>query len=138
MTANSFTTVSLDPLLVMVCAQHGTRFHEAVIEAGHWAASMLSADQVPVARWFATRGRPLDHQFAGIPTLTTGRGALILRDALAAVAATTQQVVPAGDHDILISQVTSLHLSRTDLEPTVYFRSAYGSWSPAGADAPTI
>lgn len=154
MTANSFTTVSLSPLLVCVCVQHGTRFHEAVSATGQWAASFLSAAQTPLARWFATTGRPLTDQFQGIPTFPTANGCLILSEGLAAVAASTVQCVTAGDHDVLIGEVTALHgradgppdrctappMARPgpDDIPTVYFRSAYGHWLRGDPPAPNI
>lgn len=138
MTANSFTTVSLDPLLVSVCVQQGTRFHEAVTAAGFWAASFLADSQVPLARWFATRGRPLADQFAQVPTTRTTSGALLLIGALAGLTAQVEAAVPAGDHDILVSRVSSLHDGDPSTMPTVYFRSAYGSWSHGDPDAPTI
>ncbi|MDH4016127.1 MAG: flavin reductase family protein, partial [Actinomycetota bacterium] len=60
MTANSFTSVSLDPLLALVCVERDSRFHSAVLAAGTWAVSFLPEGQEATARWFATRGRPLD------------------------------------------------------------------------------
>jgi flavin reductase (DIM6/NTAB) family NADH-FMN oxidoreductase RutF len=153
MTANSFTTVSLNPLLVSVCVQRGTRFHEAVVPAGSWAASFLTARQAELARWFATPGRPLADQFAGIPTLTGDNGALILAESLAAITATTVSKVAAGDHDILIAAVSGLMDRQVrpadsspvsagqpdpDDGPTVYFHSAYGSWLRGSQDQPNI
>ena len=68
MTANSFTSVSLDPLLALVCVERDSRFHSAVLAAGTWAVSFLPEGQEATARWFATRGRPLDGQFDQVPT----------------------------------------------------------------------
>ena len=62
MTANSFTTVSLDPLLVLVCAERETRFLDAVLQSGQWAVSILDATGREAAVWFATKGRPLEGQ----------------------------------------------------------------------------
>lgn len=149
MTANSFTTVSLDPLLVSVCVQHGTRFHEAVRAAGVWAASFLAADSEHLARWFATRGRALAEQFHGVPTTRASNGCLVLAGALGAIAATTSQAIPAGDHDILLGRATALYRRddhgeanstdpRLDQAPIVYFRSSYGSWLRLPADSPNI
>lgn len=149
MTANSFTTVSLDPLLVSVCVQHGTRFHEAVLAAGVWAASFLAADSAHLARRFATRGRALAEQFDGVPTTVAGNGCLVLSGALAAIAAATTQVITAGDHDILVGRASGLYrrgagggpgpgTPRLDQAPIVYFRSSYGSWLRLPEDGPNI
>ena len=67
MTANSFTTVSLAPLLVLVCAERETRFLDAVLQSGSWAVSILDASARPTAVWFATKGRPLEGQLADVP-----------------------------------------------------------------------
>lgn len=108
MTANSFTTVSLNPLLVSFCVQHGTRFRDAVAASGFWAVSFLTRRQIPLARWFATTGRPLADQFHGIPVFAAGNGSPVLAESLAAISATTVQSVAAGDHDIVVGLVSQL------------------------------
>ena len=140
MTANSFTSVSLDPLLALVCVERDSRFHDAVMASGFWAVSFLPAGGERTARWFATRGRPLEHQFADHPTQRGDNGSLLLVDSLAGLELATQQVVPAGDHDVLIGAVTAIHgpdpLDQASgsagspgrapaTEPTVYFASTF-------------
>ena len=66
MTVSAFTSVSLDPLLVLFCAEKIARFHDAVLAAGTWAVSVLDEDSEKISRWLATRGRPLDGQLDGI------------------------------------------------------------------------
>ena len=58
MTASAFTSVSLDPPLVLVCVDKTTRFHQAVALSRYWGASVLAGSQLTEARWLATRGRP--------------------------------------------------------------------------------
>ena len=67
MTADTLTSVSLDPLLVLVCVELDTRWHDAVLEAGVFGVSVLAADQRPLSAWFATRGRPLHGQLDRAP-----------------------------------------------------------------------
>src|SRR5664279_779430 len=67
MTASALTSVSLEPLLLLVCIDREGRFHDAVLEAGLWGVSVLTADQRPVADWLATRGRPLHGQLDRVP-----------------------------------------------------------------------
>ena len=55
MTVSAFTSVSLEPLLVLICVEKVTRFHRAVSNSGLWAVSMLSDDAEDVARWFAEK-----------------------------------------------------------------------------------
>ena len=65
MTVTAFASVSLEPQRVLFCAEKIARFHDAVLDAGFWAVSVLDEDGEKVARWLATRGRPLDGQLAG-------------------------------------------------------------------------
>ena len=131
MTANSFTSVSLDPLLALVCVERDSRFHEAVLAAGVWSVGFLPTGSAEVARWFATRGRPLDGQFDRVATRRGANGCLLLADALAGLELATAQVLPAGDHDILLGAVTAIHDPAPEggegprRDPTVYFASAF-------------
>jgi flavin reductase (DIM6/NTAB) family NADH-FMN oxidoreductase RutF len=125
MTANSFTSVSLDPLLALVCVERDSRFHAAVLAADSWAVSFLPEGQADIARWFATRGRPLEGQFDRVPTRRAANGCLLLTDGLAALELRTEQVVTAGDHDILIGAVTEVHDVVEGARPLVYFGSTF-------------
>ena len=66
MTVSAFASVSLDPPLVLFCAEKIARFHDAVLAEGSWAVSVLAEDDEKTARWLATRGRPLDGQLDGV------------------------------------------------------------------------
>ena len=55
MTASALTSVSLEPLLLLVCIEREGRFHDAVLEAGFWGVSVLSSRDRPGADWLATR-----------------------------------------------------------------------------------
>jgi flavin reductase (DIM6/NTAB) family NADH-FMN oxidoreductase RutF len=125
MTANSFTSVSLDPLLALVCVERDSRFHAAVIGVDAWAVSFLPEGQEATARWFATRGRPLEGQFDRVPTTRAANGCLLLTDGLAALELRTEQIVTAGDHDILIGVVTQVHDAVEGARPLVYFGSTF-------------
>ena len=101
MTVSEFVSVSLDPPLVLFCAEKIARFHDAVLAAGIWAVSVLDEDSEKTARWLATRGRPLDDQLAGIahhPGPQTGSA--VLDDALGAIECRTTAVHDGGDHAI--------------------------------------
>jgi flavin reductase (DIM6/NTAB) family NADH-FMN oxidoreductase RutF len=106
MTVSAFTSVSLEPRLVLFCAEKIARFHDAVLEAGFWAVSVLDEESEKVARWLATRGRPLEGQLDTIPhrpgPLT---GAPILDGALAAMECRTTAVHEGGDHSIVVGEV---------------------------------
>ena len=106
MTVTAFTSVSLDPLLVLFCAEKIARFHDAVLDAGRWAVSVLDEDSEKTARWLATRGRPLEGQLDGLlhhPGPVTG--APLLDGALATLECQTFAVYDGGDHSIVVGRV---------------------------------
>jgi flavin reductase len=109
MTVNALTSVSLDPLLILVCVEKAARFHDAVLSAGTWAVSVLTEDHEKTARWLATRGRPVEDQLASHPHHPgPATGHPILDDALASLECRTYATHPGGDHTILVGQVLSV------------------------------
>lgn len=131
MTASSFVALSLDPLLVCVSVEHGTRFHTAVTGAHGWAVSILAESAHPAARWFATKGRPLTDQFASVPHHRgSATGAPLLDGSLAELECRTWAVHPAGDHDLLVGEVVGMSLADDDAQPLLYHRRSYRSLGP--------
>ena len=126
MTANAITSVSMDPLLVLVCVEVDARFHDAIIESGVWGVSVLAAAQRPVAEWLSTQGRPLHGQ---LDRIAHGRGpatgVALLDDALATLEVRSTAVHPAGDHSIVIGEVVSLSSNEHPADALVYYRSRY-------------
>jgi flavin reductase (DIM6/NTAB) family NADH-FMN oxidoreductase RutF len=109
MTVSAFASVSLDPPLVLFCAEKIARFHDAVLAEGSWAVSILAEDDEKTARWLATRGRPLDGQLDGVAHhLGPVTGAPLLDGALAALECRTTAVHDAGDHSIVVGQVEAV------------------------------
>ncbi|TCO60709.1 3-hydroxy-9,10-secoandrosta-1,3,5(10)-triene-9,17-dione monooxygenase reductase component [Actinocrispum wychmicini] len=108
-TVNSFTTVSLDPALVLVCLQRGSRLLSAIEESGVFAATVLAAEQRWQAQWFANRTRLADATaFAGV---ATGRapvtGCLVLGEGLAYFDCRVHELLPGGDHAIVLGEVAA-------------------------------
>ena len=109
MTANAFTSVSLDPPLVLVCVDKGVRMHAAVLDCGYWAASVLAGDQQPIADRFARSGRDLYTQFDGIGTAAGPKtGCLVIEGALSWLECRTWATYDGGDHTIVVGEVLSL------------------------------
>ena len=130
MTANSFTSVSLDPALVLVCVEADSRFHEAISDVGRWSVSVLSTSQRGRASWFATRGRPLVGQFDSTSTQRSVlTDALLLDDALVSLDCRTVDVHRAGDHDIVVGAVLDVRLVHPEADPLVYFGSRFRTLS---------
>ena len=126
MTANAFTSVSLDPLLVLVCVETEARFHDAITAAGAWAVSILDASARPAADWLATRGRPLHGQLDRIPFHRgAATGAALLDQAVAWLECRTHGVHPGGDHSIVVGEVVGVGLGDESAGALLYHRSAY-------------
>ena len=108
MTVSAFASVSLEPPLVLFCAEKIARFHDAVLAAGAWAVSILAEDGEKTARWLATRGRPLDGQLGELPHHPGPvTGAPLLDGALATLECRTFAVYDGGDHSIIVGQVAA-------------------------------
>jgi 3-hydroxy-9,10-secoandrosta-1,3,5(10)-triene-9,17-dione monooxygenase reductase component len=124
MTLNSFTSVSLDPMLVLVSLAHGARTQRAVSHARRFAISVLGRRQREVALAFALRGAdfPLEH------TTRTDDGYLVVRHALAALHCALHDVVTAGDHDLVLGRVEAF--SATVGEPLVFHAGLFAGVAP--------
>jgi flavin reductase (DIM6/NTAB) family NADH-FMN oxidoreductase RutF len=110
MTANSFTSVSLDPPLVLVCVEENAVMHDALATAGQFGVSVLSAAHAETARYFADRRRPLGaEQFVAVgwrPGEHTG--APLITGALAHFECTVWRRYDGGDHTIFLGRVLGL------------------------------
>jgi flavin reductase len=126
MTVNSFSSVSLDPLLVLICVELEARFHDAVITAGTWGVSILGGDGRAIADWLATRGRPLHGQLDRVPHRRGPvTGVALLETATATVECRTEAVYPGGDHSIIVGSVVSAGVSEATESALVYHRGTY-------------
>ncbi|MDO5503265.1 MAG: flavin reductase family protein [Actinomycetia bacterium] len=125
MTANSFTSVSLEPPLVLFCVERDARFHDAVIESGVFGVSVLAADQRAIAVWLATPGRPLIGQLDRIAHEESPRGCALIEGAVATLEATVTAVHAAGDHSIVVGAVTFLDVPDEPAPGLLYSRSRY-------------
>ncbi len=109
MTANAFTSVSLDPPLVLVCVDKGVRMHDAMLSCGFWAASVLAGDQQDLAERYARSGRDLLTQFDGVPTAPAPKtGCLVIEGSLSWLECRTWATYDGGDHTIVVGEVLSL------------------------------
>jgi flavin reductase len=126
MTASALTSVSLEPLLMLVCVEREGRFHDALLASGVWGISVLSGRHRPLADWLATRGRPLHGQLDRIPHhYGVQTGVALLDDALSTFECRTTSVHPAGDHSIVVGQVISVASAAHPGEALVYYRGRY-------------
>ena len=122
LTANSFTSVSLHPPLVLVCLDHRASILEHFRNNSHFGINILSEHQRPLSDRFAGSGYD---RFEGVDWYPGQTGVPLLPGVLAALECSRVKTVPAGDHDILIGQV--VHVQCHDGEPLIYFASQYRS-----------
>lgn len=127
MTASAFTSVSLDPPLVLVCSHKVNRFHDAVLESGVWGVSILAEEGMDASAWFAHRGRPLETQFDDHPHHRGESGVVLLDRSLAWLECTTHAAIDAGDHTVLIGSVVGAGVQEELDDPLLYYRSHYGT-----------
>jgi flavin reductase len=116
MTANSFTSVSVDPPLILVCIKRNAAIYSSVLESGAFAVSMLSARQEHVARYFADHSRPRGRaEFGAVDwSPAPGTGSPILDGALAWLDCELATSYDGGDHAIFLGSVRASGMSPAD------------------------
>lgn len=126
MTANAVASVSLDPVLILVCVERGTVMEHAVASSGVFALSVLAGDQEELSVHFADPGRPGGRSMFAVAPYDIGvTGSPLLRDALGWLECRVWAVHDGGDHQIVVGEVVGIDVGR-DADALVYFRSDYG------------
>ncbi len=122
MTANAFTSVSLDPPLVLGCVARSAHLHEQVHQAGRFAVSILAADQCLVAMHFADRHRPADWQQFDAHEWFPGpcTGAPLIANAAGWLECEVVDLFPGGDHTIVVARV--MDCVEGDAEGLAFYR----------------
>jgi flavin reductase (DIM6/NTAB) family NADH-FMN oxidoreductase RutF len=107
MTANAFTSVSIDPPLILICVTRSSELCQAVLREGCFAVSVLAAHQEDLARYFANHARPRGAaEFAKVRwSPGPGTGAPVLDDALAWLDCAVTTSHDGGDHEIFLGSV---------------------------------
>ncbi|MBI3783081.1 MAG: flavin reductase family protein [Deltaproteobacteria bacterium] len=125
LTATAFTSVSLEPPLVLVCVDKRSESHVHCHASKVFAVNFLSRDQEDLSRRFAVSG---GDKFGDLPTHRSATGAPLLHGSAGYVDCCAINVIDAGDHTVFIGQVESADCS--DAPPLLYFRGAYGEVKP--------
>ena len=121
MTANAVASLSLDPVLVLVCFDNGARTLPEVERAERFGVNVLAAGQEHLARRFASK---VDTKFADVAH-SVHDGIPVLDGTLAWVGCELESLIPAGDHTIGIGAVHAAELGADGLDPLVWFRGRY-------------
>ncbi|WP_246567955.1 flavin reductase family protein [Streptomyces flaveus] len=128
-TATSFSSVSLEPPLVLVCLDKHASTHAAFTGARHFLINVLAHEQGGVARRFAASG--ID-RFAGSDMESCELGLPGLPGTCVRVACSMHSVLDVGDHSVLIGRVEATYV--TDRTPLVYYDRSFAR--PAPSDCP--
>jgi flavin reductase (DIM6/NTAB) family NADH-FMN oxidoreductase RutF len=123
LTANAVCSLSLDPLLLLVCFDNQARTLPVVRAVGRFGVNVLRADQQGLARLFASK-LPESEKFAGVPH-TVHDGIPVIEGALAWVGCRLERLIPGGDHTIGIGAVEAAEAGHG--EPLLWFRGSYRS-----------
>ncbi len=124
LTVSSFSSLSLDPPLVLVCLSNTNRMATMVQESGAFAVSILARGQEDASRYFARTGRMPTPDFVEIDGEWTASGQPVVKGALAWLVCRLTHTMGQGDHVIAIGQVLEA-FSRPDGEPLLYWRRGY-------------
>ncbi|MEU8777713.1 flavin reductase family protein [Streptomyces sp. NPDC048606] len=130
-TVNSFTTVSMDPFMVLVSLARGSRLHDQALDAWSFAVTVLAEEQQADALWFADRSRPTgDAAFTGRAHRPAPHsGAPLLLGGVAWFDCAVAEAHPAGDHTLLLGRVHSFGVLSD--RPALTF--ADSRFTPSGA-----
>jgi flavin reductase (DIM6/NTAB) family NADH-FMN oxidoreductase RutF len=128
MTANSFTSISLDPPLVLFCAHRKIRLLEHFLQGGYFGVNILSEHQQELSNRFAKAGI---NRFAGVEWYEGKTGVPLLPGVLATLECRLDQTSEAGDHQILIGEAQ--YLGFREGTPLAYFGGGYSEVIPADA-----
>lgn len=124
MTVSSFTSVSLEPPLVMISLQTSSRTHALVMRSGHFGLTILAAGQQELSERFAGRMPDSADRLAGMETETLVSGAPLLRGGLAMLDCRVTQAIPCGGNTLFLGEVLAAR-SGADAPPLVYFDRGY-------------
>jgi flavin reductase (DIM6/NTAB) family NADH-FMN oxidoreductase RutF len=120
LTVSSFTSVSLEPPLILICLGHAVTSIELFRESPYFGISVLRSDQRDISERFARKGHD---RFDGLQWERGATAVPLLTGVLAAIECSVERRITAGDHDIFIGRMVRARVSKG--EPLIYFASRY-------------
>ncbi|WP_160351472.1 flavin reductase family protein [Bordetella sp. 15P40C-2] len=124
-TASSFTSLSMDPPLILVCLSNYAESYEAFIKSQRFAINVLSHEQKQIAMDFARKNTD---KFSGSSFVHDEEGCPYLPEAVASIICKARNPHVEGDHTILIGEVLAIHLGAT--KPLIYFQREFWHFEP--------
>jgi flavin reductase (DIM6/NTAB) family NADH-FMN oxidoreductase RutF len=133
MTANSFTSVSLDPPLVLICVVKSASIHEPIASSRRFAINILGEDQEDVSGLFARHGE-LEEPMGGVPYHLGQLGVPLIEGALGWLECRLWADYDGGDHTIYVGEVAEIHVERAGGRPLLFFAGGYASMLDGASD----
>lgn len=125
LTANAFSSVSLDPPLVLVCVMTGAEGAEHIRKNRCFAVNILAAEQEPISRYFSSKDRPRGRDaFKDIAHRTEATKSPILDDVVGYLDCSLHVTLQAGDHDIFIGEVLAMGVA-DEAKPLLFHGGGY-------------
>lgn len=127
MTANAVSSLSLDPVMVLICVDKTTHTHEVITKSKVFAVNILGEGQETVSRVFAKKGEPEVGSLRGKGYRLGETGAPILTECLAFIECRVASALDGGDHTIFLGSVESEGVVNDDVQPLLFYRGGYRS-----------
>jgi flavin reductase (DIM6/NTAB) family NADH-FMN oxidoreductase RutF len=124
-TVSAFSSVSLNPPLVLICIANESESKEWIAESGIFAVNILSDEQEFLAERFAARAPLVNAHFDGVPYHTAITGSPILTESVAWYDCRVEAMHDGGDHAIFIGRVEAIGVGVETKSPLVYFANRY-------------
>jgi flavin reductase (DIM6/NTAB) family NADH-FMN oxidoreductase RutF len=124
MTANAFTSLSLDPVMVLICVDRASHTHRILEQGRAFTVNVLAAHQEDVSRIFAKKAEPERGTLRGQAFRLGETGAPVLTDCLAYLECRVAEELSGGDHTIFLGEVVDAAVVKEG-GPLLFFRGAY-------------
>jgi len=124
MTVSSFTSIALDPPMIIISLQTVSRTHDLVIQADAFGVTILGQDQQELSERFAGRGDDEEDRLAGVETETLVTGAPFIKGGLAYLDCRVAQTIPVGSNTLFLAEVVAAH-GDGEGQPLVYHDRKY-------------
>jgi len=125
MTANAVSSLSLEPMLALVCVDRTADTHDIIARSGAFVLNILREEQEELSRHFADKATEGAHRLDAVPHRFGETGAPILEDCLAYLECRVAQELPGGDHTIFVGEVVAAGEPAQDARPLLFYRGRY-------------
>jgi flavin reductase (DIM6/NTAB) family NADH-FMN oxidoreductase RutF len=124
MTANAITSLSLDPVLLLVCVDKTAHMHEQMPNAGRFGVSILAEDQEDLSRLFAQHVAPEQERLQGAAYFLGPNGTPVLENCLAYIECSVVDRAEGGDHTMFVGEALHGEVLR-EAAPLIFYRGGY-------------